>query len=192
MSEEELLGNERLPQRSAARVVERVEDGAAHVVSSARRTAESLPPWARRVLAVTHIDFDPPGFRLPVGRLAIATLVAVVGSLAADAMLVAVGTSLFPSTVGYSHFVPADYALLTVVGVVGTCAAWPLVRWVTSMPRWVFLRAAILVTAVLLLPDVYIYALGQNGRAVAILVVMHLAIAVITYYSLVQIAPAEA
>ena len=44
-------------------------------------------------------------------------------------------------------------------------------------------------TVVLLLPDVYLLVQGQSGEAVAVLVLMHLAIAVITYNSLVRIAP---
>ena len=41
------------------------------------------------------------------------------------------------------------------------------------------------------LPDLYILDLGQPGRAVAVLMVMHLAIAVVTYTSLVHIAAAK-
>ena len=59
----------------------------------------------------------------------------------------------------------------------------------TSDPRWVFLRLAIAVTAVLLLPDLYIWHLGQPGRAVLVLVAMHLAIGLITYNLLVRLAP---
>jgi hypothetical protein len=51
------------------------------------------------------------------------------------------------------------------------------------------LRLAVLVSAVLLLPDVYIYLRGSTGKAVVALVCMHLAIAVITYNSIVRIAP---
>jgi hypothetical protein len=47
----------------------------------------------------------------------------------------------------------------------------------------------VLVTAVLLLPDLYIWMLGQPGRAVLVLVTMHLAIALITYNVMVRVAP---
>ena len=57
------------------------------------------------------------------------------------------------------------------------------------MPRWMFLRMAVLVTIVLWLPDLYILAKGQPARAVAFLMVMHLAIAVVTYNLLVRLAP---
>jgi hypothetical protein len=50
-------------------------------------------------------------------------------------------------------------------------------------------RLAVLVTAVLLLPDVYIWAQGQPAKAVAVLMCMHLAIGVITYNVLVRLAP---
>ena len=51
-----------------------------------------------------------------------------------------------------------------------------------------FFRLAVLVTLMLWLPDLYLLDLGQPGRAVAVLMVMHLAIALVTYYSLVCIA----
>ena len=59
---------------------------------------------------------------------------------------------------------------------------------ISSAPRWLFFRLAVLVTLVLWLPDLYLKDLGQPGRAVAVLMVMHLAIALATYYSLVYIA----
>jgi hypothetical protein len=55
-------------------------------------------------------------------------------------------------------------------------------------PRWLFLRMAIAVTLVLWLPDVYILENGQPPKAVAVLFVMHLAIAVVTCNCLVHIA----
>jgi Family of unknown function (DUF6069) len=102
---------------------------------------------------------------------------------------VALGTSVFPSTKGYVHFQFHDYARLTVIGVIVACIAWPIVTRVTSDPRWVFLRLAVLVTLALFLPDLWILAKGQPPRAVAVLMVMHLAIAVVTYNLLVRLAP---
>jgi hypothetical protein len=69
--------------------------------------------------------------------------------------------------------------------------AWPVVTRITSEPRWLFFRMAIGVTLVLWLPDLYILAKGQPPRAVAVLIVMHLAIAVVTYSCLVRIAPVK-
>ena len=63
---------------------------------------------------------------------------------------------------------------------------------ISSAPRWLFFRLAVLVTLVLWLPDLYLLDLGQPGRAVAVLMVMHLAIASVTYNCLVHIARVRA
>jgi hypothetical protein len=47
---------------------------------------------------------------------------------------------------------------------------------------------AVAVTLVLWLPDIYILALGQPPKAVAVLFAMHVAIAVVTYNCLVYLA----
>jgi len=60
---------------------------------------------------------------------------------------------------------------------------------ISSAPRWVFFRMAVLVTLVLWLPDLYILVKGQPAKAVSVLMVMHLAIALVTYNSLVCLAP---
>jgi hypothetical protein len=112
----------------------------------------------------------------------------VASSLAADAILVMIGQAVFPSTKGYGHFQFSDYAKLTVIGVVIACVAWPIVTRISSAPRWLFFRLAIAVTVVLWLPDLYILHGGAPGRAVAVLMVMHLAIALVTYNCLVHIA----
>ncbi len=121
--------------------------------------------------------------------MALATVLSIALSLAADAELVAVGTRLFPATKGYVHFQFGDYAKLTVIGVLVACAAWPVVARCSSAPRWLFFRLAIVVTLVLFLPDVYIWHQGQPAQAVAVLVSMHVAIALITYNVLVHVAP---
>jgi hypothetical protein len=64
-----------------------------------------------------------------------------------------------------------------------------VVTRISSQPRWLFLRLAVLVTLVLLAPDAWILLQGEPAKAVAVLVVMHLAIAVVTYNCLVRIAP---
>ena len=124
-----------------------------------------------------------------VARRALATVLAIGLSLAADAALVAIGTSLFPATKGYVHFAFSDYAKLTVLGVVIACVGWPIVTRISSAPRWLFFRLAVLVTLVLFLPDVYIWHQGQPAHAVAVLMAMHVAIALITYNLLVHLAP---
>ncbi|HUB70485.1 MAG TPA: DUF6069 family protein [Acidimicrobiales bacterium] len=146
-------------------------------------------PW---LVALTKVDFTPRREQPGWTRTAVATIVSLAGSLLADALLAKLGTSVFPSTKGYVHFQFHDYARLTVIGVLIACAAWPVMTRVTSLARPAFFRAAVLVTLALWLPDLYILAKGQPAKAVAVLMVMHLAIALITYNALVGIAsPAE-
>ncbi len=111
------------------------------------------------------------------------------GSLAVDALLVLAGTAIFNSTKHYVHFRPSDYGQLTIIGVLIACIGWPITTWISSAPRWLFFRLAILVTLALWLPDLYILYRGQPGDAVAVLMCMHLAIALVTYNALVRLAP---
>ncbi len=143
----------------------------------------------RKSISLARVDFSPPHRPPSAARLAIATVAAIAGSLLADALLVFIGETIFPSTKGYPHFQFSDYAKLTVIGVVVACVAWPVVVRLSSAPRWLFLRLAVLVTIVLWAPDVWILYQGQAPRAVAVLFVMHLAIAVVTYNLLVRLAP---
>ena len=153
--------------------------------------AVQLPPSLERVLSLVRVDFMPARQQPPAARVVAASALSVAGSLAADAVLVVIGTAIFSSTKGYVHFRFSDYAKLTVIGVVIACLAWPVVTRITSAPRWLFFRMAIAVTLVLWLPDLYILVKGQPPRAVAVLMVMHLAIAVVTYNCLVHIAPVK-
>jgi hypothetical protein len=147
-----------------------------------------LPPVLDRLLRFARVDFAP-AHQQPRGLLiAAATAASLAGSLAADAILVMTGQAVFPSTRGYVHFQFSDYGKLTVIGVLIACLAWPTVTRISSAPRWLFLRLAVLVTLVLWLPDVYILASGQPPRAVGVLFAMHLAIALVTYNCLVHIA----
>lgn len=141
-----------------------------------------------RALRVFHVDFAPAHRQPSPASVLAATIAAIAGSLGADALLVVIGQAAFPSTRGYPHFQFADYSKLTVIGVVIACLAWPVVTRISSRPRWLFLWMAVAVTLVLWLPDVYILALGQPPRAVAVLFAMHLAIAVVTYSCLVHLA----
>jgi hypothetical protein len=134
---------------------------------------------------VRHPAHRPPA----ASRMVWATLAALGASLAVDALLVALGTRLFPSTRGYVHFRPSDYGRLTVIGVLVACAAWPVTTRISAAPRRLFVRMAVLVTLVLWVPDVWILVQGQPPRAVAVLMVMHLAIALCTYNLLVRVAP---
>jgi Family of unknown function (DUF6069) len=146
-------------------------------------------PLLDRAISVTRFDPSPRHRGPHAVAVAAATAASAGLCLAADALLVVLGTAIFPSTRGYVHFQFGDYARLTVIGVIIAGLAWPVVARLTSAPRWVFLRLAVLVTAVLLLPDLYIWVQGQPGQAVLVLVGMHLAIGLITYNALVRIAP---
>lgn len=145
-----------------------------------------------RALHLVKVDFAPTQRRPSSSRVVLATVVSLVGSLAADAALVALGEAAFPSTKGYVHFRFSDYSKLTVIGVIIACVAWPIVTRISSAPRWLFFRLAIVVTLVLFLPDLYILSQGQPAKAVAVLMCMHLAIALVTYNALVHLAPVRA
>jgi hypothetical protein len=146
------------------------------------------PTTVERLLAIAKIDFSPRHQQPSPVRVALATLLSIGGSLIADGLLVAIGTAVFPTTKGYVHFQFHDYARLTIIGVVIACVAWPVVTRITSLPRWLFFRLAILVTVVLFVPDFWLLARNQPPRAVGILMAMHLAIAVVTYNALVHVA----
>jgi O-antigen ligase len=143
----------------------------------------------QQLMSLARLDFAPEHRQPSAVRVVIASVGSIVGSLLADAAIVAVGQALMPGTKGYVHFRFSDYGKLTVIGVVIACIAWPIVTRVCAAPRWLFFRLAILVTLVLLLPDVYILDKGQPGDAVGVLMVMHLAIGVVTYNLLVRVAP---
>jgi hypothetical protein len=142
-----------------------------------------------RSLAFCRVDLSPRHQQPSVGRLVLATILSVGGSLLVDALLVVIGNAVFPSTKGYVHFQFHDYARLTIIGVIIACVAWPIVTRISSAPRWLFFRLAIAVTLVLWLPDLYILHQGQPGDAVAVLMIMHLAIGLVTYNLLVHAAP---
>lgn len=148
------------------------------------------PALVERALVVARVDFPAERRRPQALWFAVAVAASILGSLAADMILVAIGVTLFPATKGYVHFQFVDYAKLTAVGVLVACAAWPFVNWISSAPKWLFLRLAILVTLVLLLPDFFILWTGQPAQAVLVLMAMHIAIALVTYNALVHLAPA--
>jgi hypothetical protein len=143
----------------------------------------------QRALAFSKIDLAPPHRPPSLVRVLLSTVLSIGASLLIDAVLVSAATTAFSSTKGYAHFQFADYATLTVIGVGTACAAWPVVTRVSSSPRWLFLRLAIVVTLVLYLPDLWLLARGQPADAVAVLMAMHLAIALVTYNTLVQVSP---
>ena len=142
-----------------------------------------------QLASLARLDLAPRHRQPPAARVVLATILSIAGSLAADALLVVIGEALFPGTRGFVHFQFSDYAKLTVAGVIVACVAWPVVTRISAAPRWLFFRLAILVTLVLWLPDLYILHMGESAKAVAVLMVMHLAIALVTYNLLVHVAP---
>jgi hypothetical protein len=153
-------------------------------------TLEQLPKWMQSLLLAFRLDLKANHDRQPtITSILLATIVALVGSLVADWLLVKLGTRVFPSTVGFSHFRFSDYSKLTVIGVLIACAAWPIATRLTSTPRAFFFRAAIVITIVLFAPDAYIWHSGSSGEAVFVLIWLHVAIAIVTYNALVRLAP---
>jgi hypothetical protein len=146
-----------------------------------------LASWGP-VFRALRLDFRP-GSQPTAWSILAASLVALGGSLGADYLLVKLGTAIFPSTKGFVHFQFSDYGKLTIIGVVIACLGWPLATRLTSTPRPFFFRLAILVTLALLVPDAWIWLHDEPGKAVFVLVWMHLAIALVTYNALVRIAP---
>jgi hypothetical protein len=143
----------------------------------------------RQATSLARLDFSPRHRPPSAIRVVLATVASIAGSLAADALLVVIGEHLFPATRGYGHFRFSDYSKLTVIGVIIACVAWPIVTRITSHPRWMFFWMAVLVTLVLWLPDLYLLYRGSRPEAVAVLMGMHLAIALVTYNLLVHAAP---
>jgi hypothetical protein len=144
------------------------------------------PSWFTRPGPASHAV--PPTLR----QVAAAGLTAAAVSLAADLVLVAVGRAVFTVPASFGKFAFGTYAVLTVLGVAGATAAWWAVTRLSSRPQWLLTRLAVLVTALLLIPDFLL--LGTQGNPtgpVAILMLMHLAIAGITYLTLVKVAPAR-
>lgn len=141
-----------------------------------------------RFRRVAHIDFAFPGRPPAMPWVVVAAVLSIAASLAFDELCVHVATSMFPALRGFSHFHVADFAPLTVVGVLLACGGWLLAVTVSSTPRWLFLRCAVVVTVVLGLADVVLLLVGKPVRGVETLMVMHLGIAVLTYNLLVHVA----
>jgi hypothetical protein len=144
-----------------------------------------------QLASLARVDFSAQHRQPPAGRVLLATIASIAGSLAADAILVGTGKAVFPSTRGFAHFQFPDYAKLTVIGVIIACVAWPIVTRISPAPRWLFFRLAILVTLVLLLPDLYLLHMGEPAEGVFVLMAMHVAIGLVTYNLLVRLAPAR-
>lgn len=128
----------------------------------------------------------PPAHR----RLAAAGLAAAAVSLSADAALVTIGRAAFTVPASFGKFSFGGYALLTMLGVAGATVVWRAVTRLSSRPKWLLTRLAALATALLLIPDFLLFGTpGNPVGPVVILMLMHLAVAIITYTALIKVAP---
>ena len=146
-------------------------------------------PLIDRTLGIARVDWAPSHRQPTPARLVVATVMAVTGSLAADAILVAAGTRIFPGIAGYGHFRFDDYAKLTIIGVLIGAAGWPVLTRISSAPRWLYGWLTILISLALFLPDAWLVIRGEPPTAVAVLMAMHVVIAMVIYCAMVFIAP---
>jgi len=122
--------------------------------------------------------------------LAAASLAAAAVSLAADIVLATAGRTAFTVPASFGKFSFATYGLLTVLGVIGATVTWGALTRLSSRPKWLLTRLALLATALFLIPDFLLLGTPGNPTGpVVILMLMHLAIAAITYTALINIAP---
>jgi Family of unknown function (DUF6069) len=142
--------------------------------------------------AILRLDL-PRGTAQPrAWRWVLGTIVAVGASLLACFGLAHLAVAIDPALSGYGHFQFSDYSKLTIIGVVVACAGWPILAWLTTRAGWLYLWSAIIVTVVSLAPDLWILHLGQPMGGVFTLVLMHFALAIITFPAMVLIAPQRA
>ena len=125
-------------------------------------------------------------------RVLSAGLVSLVSSLLAAFVLAELGRAVFTVPREFDKFNFGGYGFLTTVGVIGAVIGWPLVNRVSSKPVWLYARAAVAVTVVLLLPDFYLFTQpGNPAGPVITLIVMHIAIAICTYFAMTRLAPPQ-
>lgn len=142
-----------------------------------------------RLLRWLRIDVRAPATAPSFARVALWGLLAVFLSLVVNALLVKLGETWEPSLHHFSHFRFVDYSILTFVGVGAACVAWSVTIRSTQSPRWLFFRMAIVVVVLAWLPDLWLLARHEPVRGVAILALMHVAVALLTYNLLVRGAP---
>jgi len=133
---------------------------------------------------VTEIPSWPSGL-----RVVIVTSLATIASVLANAALAWLATSFDPALQHYSYFRLLDYGALTVVGVICAGVAWYFATRNLAAPRHTLFQVAVAATIVLWVPDVWLLIKHEPTRAVIFLIVMHLAVALITYNLLVFAAP---
>lgn len=146
------------------------------------------PPWLERARRAGRVDLRPEAPPSNI-RWVLATLASVAVSLALDALAVHAAKAWYPNLRHFSHFRPADYGALTVVGILLAAGGWAVLVRMSSAAHWLFFRLAIVSTVILWIPDGVLFALGEPTAGVVTLMVMHLFIALVTYNLLVHVAP---
>ena len=146
------------------------------------------PGVGQRALRAARIG-PSPGVPPSAVRLVVATLAALLASLALCVLAVHVAEAQFPATRHFSHFRAADYGSLVVAGVLLGSGTWAVLVHASAAARRVFLRLAAVAMLLLWVPDAVLFALGEPAAGVGTLMVMHLLVALATYQALVRIAP---
>ena len=125
--------------------------------------------------------------------LGISTLIALGGSLIANALLVAIILPLTstPSSVMTFH-VAGPTGVFTTIGVIGAAIVLALLRRFSTNPNNVFVWVAVVVFLLSLLPDIFVHHLGPmfaqiTAGGAILLMTMHLACALITVYALIAL-----
>lgn len=146
-------------------------------------------PLLDDAMRLTRLDFRPSPRQPSIPLTALGMAIGVLLSLAVNMLIVHIAVGLFPALAEYQHFRLADYGRLTVIGALIACAGWPVLTRVSSAPVRVYVAIAVLGTLVLWLPDLYILlVLQEPARAVATLMVMHVAVPLVSCASMVAIA----
>lgn len=122
-------------------------------------------------------------------RVAMVTVLAALVSLIVNAALVWLATAFDSPLSHYSHFRLSDYGTLTVIGVAAAGVAWHLASRNLATPRRTFFRVAVVAMVALWVPDLWLLIKHEPTRAVVFLMIMHVAVALITYNFLVYAAP---
>ncbi|MGN6444070.1 hypothetical protein [Amnibacterium sp.] len=122
-------------------------------------------------------------------RFLIAAVVSIALSLAACAAVAAATIAIDPALASYGHLQAPDWTKLTVIGIGLASLGWPVAGAIWSRARVPFLLLTVIVTVVSFAPDFWILRGGQPAGGVLSLIVMHVAVAVVTYPALVLIAP---
>jgi hypothetical protein len=145
-------------------------------------------PVVRRIQGLARLDLRPLKPLPSFGRIALAGLLSGVASVVACVILSEAGKTALSPPASFDKFNFPGYVVLTVLGVAAATVGWAILVRMTSQPRWCLEVAAVLVTIVLLVPDVAI--LPHNPTSdVIVLMVEHIVVAVITTALLLVVSP---